>query len=123
MAELATLGITKLATRVDISLNTTTKQTLYTVPTGYKCFITQIVVRDASGSLTTAAYGFGYDANATDVITSTTHTELTGNTLYTVLNPKVGAKMGVAADVLGVKVNTTQAFTVDIDVFGYLVAA
>jgi len=121
-ADYKTNTVARLATVTGVNLNTTTKTTLYTVPTGYSCVINHVVVRAASTSLTTANYGFGFDAGGSDVITAATHTELTGSTLYTRLEAKAGAKLGAAADVFGVKCGTPQggAATVTIDVYGTL---
>ena len=114
--------IALLTSLAGVDLNTTDKQTIYTVPTGKSCIVTKVVVRLASISLTTANYGFGFDAGGSDVITGATHTELTGNTLYTVLSAKAGAKVGTAGQAFGSKCSVAQgaAATVTIDVFGYL---
>lgn len=114
---------TKLATIAAVNMNTATATLLYTVPAGKSCIITKVVVRLASVSLTTVSVSFGWTTAAwADVIANATHTELTGNTLYTVLIPMVGAKVGVAAGTFKVLCNTLQgaAATVTIDVFGYL---
>lgn len=112
----------RLATIAGVDLNTATPTTLYTVPAGRTAIITRIVLRLASTSLTTASISFGWTSAAfNDVIANATHTELTGNTLYTVLVPKVGALIGVAAAVLKVLANTLQgaACTITCDIFGY----
>ena len=117
-------NIVKLATVTGVDMNTATPTALYTVPTGRSAIITSITVRNASTSLTTASYSFGFNSAAfNNVIADATHTELTGNTLYTILNAKVGAKVGVAADVLKALMNTLQggAATTTMDVFGYLI--
>lgn len=108
---------------VTANLNVLTKTTLYTVPTGFKLVVTRIVLRSASVSLTTASFGFGFDANATDVDTSSLHTELTGATLVSQIIPLAGAKIGSAADVLGIKCSIAQgvAATLVVDVFGVLI--
>lgn len=115
----------KLATVTGVNLNVTTKTTLYTVPAGKVAYVTRVVVRDPSTDLTTAEFGVGYDANATDVIANAAHTALTGPTLYEAIAAKAGAKEGAAAAVLGLKCGTAQgaAATATIDVFGYLVDA
>ena len=112
----------RLASVAGVDVNVATKSTLYTVPAGKSCIITHIIVRNPSINLTTANYGFGFNANADDVITSATHTELDGSTKYAVLSAKAGAVRGAAADVFGVKctVNQGAAATVTIEVFGYL---
>lgn len=105
------------------NLNTGTDQILYHVPAGRSCVITKIVLRNASTSLTTWSGSFGWNSTAfNNVIADATHTELTGNTLYTALLPKIGATVGVAADTLKLKNNTLQggAATVDVEVHGYL---
>lgn len=113
-----------LATKDLANLNVTTKTSIFTVPVGYTAHITRIVVRKASTSLTTASFGFGFDASASDVDGSTTHTELTGATLMSQIIVLSGAKVGVAGDVFGIKCSIAQgaAATVSVDVFGYLVA-
>jgi hypothetical protein len=97
--------------------------TLYTVPGGKTCVITKIVVRNASVSLTTASYSFGFNAGTcNDVVVDGTHTGLTGATMAIVINPiATGHKMGAAAAVFAVRVNTGQGApaTARIDVYGY----
>jgi len=118
-------AITKLATVADVDVNVTTKTTIFTVPTGKKAIITHLIFRDASISLTTASWGIGFDAGAIDVVADETYTELTGNTLLTIRQAKDGAKLGAAADILGLKCSIAQgaAATIDVDVFGYLIDA
>lgn len=116
-------ALTLLAS-VEVDMNVGTAQELYTVPDDKICIIAHIVVRDVSTSLTTASYSFGFTGAAyTDVIGNATHTELTGNTLQTILSAKVGAKVGVAADVLNLLVNILQGApaTAIVEVFGYLI--
>ncbi len=114
-----------LASVAAVDANVTTKTTLYTVPASKVAYITKVVIRDASTSLTTATFGFGFNANSDDVVANATHTGLTGGTLYEIIPAKVAAKEGAAADVFGVQCDTAQggAATVTIDVFGYLVDA
>lgn len=123
MGALNTVASTKLATIAGVDMNSAAAQTLYTVPSGKSCIITRIVVRNASTSLTTASYSFGFNsASFNDIIANATHTELTGATLFTALLSKAGAKLGAAGDILKVLMNTLQggAATTTIDVFGYL---
>jgi len=112
----------RLASVAGVNLNVATKTTLYTVPTGKSCVILGYLIRAASISLTTASFGGGFNADANDVITPAVHAELTGSTLYSWLAAKAGAKIGVAADVLGLKCNHAQGAvaSVTISVFGYL---
>jgi hypothetical protein len=117
--------IARLGEAVNVNLNVTTKTSIFAVEADHICFITHVVIRDASASLTTASFGLGFNANADDVVASATHTELTGSTLYTVLVAKAGAKLGVAADQFGLKCSIAQgsAATVDVEVFGYCIPA
>jgi hypothetical protein len=131
MGLLESESITRLATVTGVDLNSVAAQTLYTVPLKKEngadvngCVITHVVVRNVSLSLTTVAFSLGWTSAAfNDLIANASHTELTGATLYTVLIPKIGALLGVAAAVLKLLCNTPQgaAATCDIDVFGYLV--
>lgn len=117
-------ALSLLASISGVDMNTATPTALYTVPPGVSgCIITHVVVRGASISLTTASYSFGFnDASYNDVIANGTHTELTGNTLYTNLVAKIGAKIGVAGDILKALMNTLQGApaTAIMDVYGYL---
>ena len=112
-----------LATVTGIDLNVTDKQTLYTVPTGKTLVPTKIITRSASTSLTTAVFGFGFNASANDVVAAALHTTLTGNTLFAVDVPIAGSKVGAASDVFGLKCSIAQgaAATVTVDVIGFLV--
>jgi hypothetical protein len=124
MAALNENSLTKLATVTGVDMNTASAQTLYTVPISKSCVISRVVVRNASISLTTASYSFGFTAAAyNDVITGATHTELTGNTLCTILSAIAGAKVGVASSNFSVIMNILQGApaTTTIDVFGYLI--
>lgn len=110
-----------LSSTAGVDLNTATATTLFTCPASSTCAITKVLITAASTSLTTASISFGWNsASFNDVIANATHTELTGSTLYTVLNAKVGAKLGAAADTFKVLANTLQggAATVTIKVFG-----
>ena len=123
MAALNLNALTRLATVAGVDMNIDTAQTLFVVPTGKTCVISHVVIRNASISLTTASYSFGFTGAAyNDVIANATHTELTGATLATILSAKAGAKMGVAAALFSVIMNTKQgaAATTTMDVFGYL---
>jgi len=105
-----------------VDMNTATATTLFTNSTGRTCVITKVIVRNASTSLTTASYSFGWNSAAfDDVIANATHTELTGSTLQTILLPKAGQKLGASAGTFKVLMNTLQggAATATMDVYGY----
>ena len=122
MAELNTLAVKKLATVSSVDFNVTTKTTLFTVPLGKTCIIVHVVTRNASISLTTASWGFGFNANGDDVVASATHAGLTDSTKFVLHSAKDASVRGAAADVFGVRCSVAQgaAATVTIDVFGYL---
>jgi hypothetical protein len=123
MSQLNTVALTKLATITGVNMNSAAAQTLFAVPTGFSCIISHVIVRNASISLNTASYSFGFTGAAyNDVIANATHTELTGATLYTILIAKVGAKVGTASAVFSTIMNTLQgvAATTTMDVYGYL---
>lgn len=114
---------TLLSSTALVDLNTATATSLFTCPTGKSCVVTRVRVRLASTSLTTASISFGWNSTSfNDVIADATHTELTGNTLYTDLVPKAGAKVGTSTGVFKVIANTQQgsAATCTIDMFGSL---
>lgn len=112
---------------VSVDLNpgaaTPVMTTLYTCPAGKSCIVTRVVLRAPSGNMTTARLSFGWDAVGSDVIADALHSELTGATLYKLLAPMAGAKIGVAAGTFKAAVNTKQggAMTVTIAVHGYLI--
>ena len=112
-----------LARGVSVDLNITTKQTLYTVPTGRSCIITKVVQRDASAAVTTATGSYGFNAGASDVIALfNVFTNMTATTVYdpkTVVGP---ATKGASANTFGFKATTAEgaARTMVVDVFGYL---
>lgn len=123
MAALKEYTFTKLATVTGIDMNSVAETTLFTVPAGKSCVPTHFVNRAASTSLTTASWSFGFNSGTSnDVVANATHTELTGSTLYTILDAKAGSARGAAADVLRIRVNTAQggAATMTVDVFGFL---
>lgn len=116
-----TLAEQLLSTTSAVDMNTATATTLYTCPSGKSCAITKVMVTAASTSLTTASYSFGWNsASFNDVIANATHTELTGSTLYTVLNAKIGATLGGSSGTFKVLMNTLQggAATTTIRVWG-----
>lgn len=123
MSRTATKTFYLLASVPAVDMNSGTATTLYTVPVGKSAVIAYIIVRLASVSLTTVSFSVGFTSAAfNDVLATATHTELTGNTLYTILPAKAGALIGVAGAVLKLLDNVLEggAATVTIEVFGYL---
>lgn len=113
-----------LARGVSVDLNSTTKQTLYTVPTGRDCIITKIVIRNASAAVTTANGGFGWDAGGSSVIAHfDIFNHLIGTGVYAIKEPDATSPVkGASTSVLGFKATTPEgsARTMVVDVFGYL---
>lgn len=127
MADLKEKAISLLSSTSSIDMQTAAAKTdLYTVPTGKVAYITHIVVRDPSDSLTGGTdFDFGTGASAdTWVNTVDLSSMTTANTDYMVVSGS-GTKYTecAAGDVFGIYVNTgsTAAATATIDVFGYLV--
>lgn len=122
-------AISRLATKLGISLNVTTKQSLFIVPSGKSAVITSVVVRNVSAAAITADAGFGADASATDFRSAVQFNGLAAAGDGVIVEPFHGAsaspipgtiKTYAAGADFGIKVGTVQAVTVDVDVFGYL---
>lgn len=112
-----------LAKGVSVDLNSTTKQTLFTVPTGKDCIITKVVERNASAAVTTAVGSFGFNAGASDVIASfNVYDDLTGTGVYTIKEPGRASTKGASTNTFGYKGSVAEgaARTMVVDVFGYL---
>jgi hypothetical protein len=127
-------GITKLATVEGIDLELTTKQDLYTVPTGKICIPTLVIIRNASVTPDDINFKFGFNAGSDDVGLSNTLNLLTSALSAIQIAPATGSlteqlqfyrKLGAAAEVLGCIMASANSVpcTVDIDVFGYLIDA
>ena len=123
-------AIGRLATKLGISLNVTTKQSLFIVPSGQSAVITSIVVRNVSAAAITADAGFGADAGATDFRSAVQFDGLAAAGDGVIVEPFHGGsaspvpgtiKTYAAGGDLGIKVGTVAAVTVDVDVFGYMI--
>lgn len=130
--DLATCALTKLAS-VQINAQTTTKQTLYTVPSGKTFIPTKVIVRAPSATLAGMVnFALGGNANADDWLQQISLNAMTATTDYAEINqpdqaagpPIVPNKKTVyaAGTAFGIKITTgsTGAATVYFDVFGYL---
>lgn len=118
-----------LSRSLAVTLNTTAKQTLFTVPAGKTMVVTQVVVRNASAGAPTADAGFGGDASAIDFRAAVQFDNLAAAGDGVIVAPDDGGasnpvpgkiKQYAAGVAFGIKVGTVAAITVDIDVFGYL---
>jgi hypothetical protein len=110
-----------LLASVVANLALSTKQALFTVPTGRSAIVSDVILRSATVSLATAFVSLGFNAAANDVVANATHTGLTGPTPYKKLVIiAAGAVRGAAADVFGIIANTQQdPASVTVDVIGY----
>jgi phosphoribosylpyrophosphate synthetase len=121
MANLKEKAQALLISAAAIDINNGTKQSIYVVPTGKSCVITDIVVRNLSGAAASNAISFGFNAGASDVIANATYASFTGSTVYTKINSMAGATTGTSSQIFGVIANTPDtAATATIDVFGYI---
>lgn len=114
-----------------LNLNTNTKQTLYTVPSGKSAIVTKVVLRSASTDLSagsTTRLSFGFNAGATDFGVGLFDPRiLTASTLYSVFSQEFASPSGVS--VIGTTTQTfgvitdvafSSAATVIIEVYGHL---
>lgn len=121
MANLKEKSESLLASTATVDINNAAKQTIYTVPTGKSCVITNIVVRNLSGAAASNSISFGFNTNANDVIANATYASFTGSTVYTKISCMAGATRGTSGQIFGVITNTLNtAATATVDVFGYL---
>lgn len=112
---------TLLASVPGVDLNTTTKTALYTVVNGKPVIITDVIIREASTSITTAQAGVGFDASGVNVVASQSLSDIVDDNGYIKLPILVGASIGTSLSVLGVKPTVPQGApcTATYDVYGY----
>jgi len=129
-------NVLSLIASTSVNMQTNTKQTFYTVPTGKVMIVDHILIRNPSATLAGAVdTDFGSGANADDWLLQVTLAGLTGTTHIAKLSQPVQAAgppivpvqktAYVAADVFGCLVNTdsTGAATVTMDLWGYIADA
>lgn len=113
-------GVESLLSSTVVDLSLSTKQNLYTVPSGQNLIVTKVIARSPSSTITTATGGVGFNAGATDVLTSVPFP--VASTTYSVSLAATGTvpAIGAAAAVLGFKTTATQAATtMTVEIFGY----
>jgi hypothetical protein len=123
-------ALTRVATVTGVSLNTTSKQTLYTVPVGMSFVPTLVIVRNVSADASTGQGQFGGNAAADDWLDDVelSNLDAAGEAIAVRsrgINPAgsgIPDKAEVYAETVefGFKMNTTVAATCDMEVFGYL---
>ncbi|KKM06401.1 hypothetical protein LCGC14_1744350 [marine sediment metagenome] len=126
MSDLLQDSISRIVTVTGVDMKTVQKNTLYTVPTGKTLYVTHIIVREPSASMSGGTdYDFGTGA-AADTWRQTVNLSsmTTSGTDYMVIAGADVTKYtdNAAAAVFGIYVNTgtTLACTATIDVFGFL---
>jgi hypothetical protein len=101
-----------------------TKRSFYTVPTGKKCIVTHICVREPTASLAGgSSYAFGSTATCNDWnAVAITLVSMTATTDAYTLTASSKVTIYTAAQVFGMYITTgsTLAATATVDVFGYL---
>lgn len=127
MADLRQYGICKVATVTGVDMQTATKTTLYTVPSGYVFYPFAVCVRDPSASMAGGTdYDIGTGANADtwrQTVDLSSMTTSSTDYMFITGADVTKYKECAAADAFGIKVitGTTAACTANIDVFGFLV--
>lgn len=135
-------GVVRVLSSTTITTNTGTKQNLYTVPTGKKCIVTAVSIRNASasfgGSGAVASCGFNGGANDWDVDSGLGYPfpdallGLLTTSAKVITRPAsvdefAGAAMpsaiGAAGDVFGIIMTDGPSGTASVDTIGYLVDA
>ena len=129
MSDLATVGITKLASVTGIDAKTVAQTTLYTVPQGYSLVVDHIVIRctaftvGSKGVQAVASFG-GNSATYDDYLNSVTYTVAAANVF--IKDSVLDAAMPVyaAGSVFKLAIETGSDATTETwaaSMFGYLV--
>jgi hypothetical protein len=127
MPDLRTISVSLLGVQTDVDMQTAATNNIFTVPSGYKAYVTHVAVVNPSASLAGGTdYDFGWDASATNWKQTVDLSSMTTATTDYMIISGTGTKYtrGDAGDVFKMKVVTgsTAAATADIYVFGFLVA-
>lgn len=126
MASLKEKSISLLSSTSAVDMKTAQANTLYTVPPGKVCYVTHVVVRDPSASMTGGTdYDIGTGANCDTWRQSVDLSSMTtSGTDYMVISGADVTKYteSAAAAVFGIKIitGTTGACTATVDVFGFI---
>jgi hypothetical protein len=123
------ITLLKSTSNIDLNAASDTETTLYTVPTGKKCIITHVVIRNLSASAANAVITLGKTGGSCD--------EFRGNQILSGLNsagkytviyldqetndtPEASIELN-GGDSFGIEITTSagSSCTVTIDVFGY----
>lgn len=102
-------------------LNTTHVQNAWFNDSGRDFFVTKIVFKRPSTAITTAQFGLGTNASASDVLSHDAYPSLALTNSYVVVQPTFGAVLVPDSTFLKFKCSIAEgsAATVEVDVFGY----
>ena len=126
MANLQEISIGLLSTTIAVDMKTVQKNTLFVVPTGKTLYVTHVIIREASASMSGGTdYDFGTGANADTWRQTVNLSSMTTlGTDYMVISGADVTKYtdSAAASTFGIKpiTGTTAACTASIDLFGFL---
>ena len=117
-----------LSTTTGIDAKVVATINLYTVPAGKSTIVTSVIIRVTTADTITAvpALGIGIAAGEDDIIASTTLTGLDATTKYWKFDVEGTAKVGAAAEVIKLGIDTgatATTMTIAVDLIGYLVNA
>lgn len=105
---------------VTISLSVTGKQTILVVPPGKELFIMCLIIKNPTVPLGTQNFRFGFNANADDVLPNRSYGTLNSPNQYLNVFIDKASPKGIAGDVFGLQVNSTQAASIDVSVIGQI---
>ena len=108
----------------NVSTDVTTKQTLFTVPTGKTCILSNrvLLVTGSTAPTGDGSGGIGSDANATDFITPVTYPSAANKVKYPIKSTGGTAPVYQPGDVIGWKATAdTTTTTVKIYLYGFLI--
>lgn len=110
-----------LGSAQNVDMNAVDEPTIFTVELGKVC-IPVIAVVLADGDMSSASFGFGFDAGGVNCLASAVHADLDGATKYLAALMEDAAVRGVAGNTFkcGVTVGHGGAVTADIYIFGFI---
>jgi len=105
----------------NVDMNAVAVTNLFTVPEGKTCIPTHAVIL-ADDDMSSASFGFGFDAGGVDCLASAIHADLDGATKYSILKMEDAGVRGAAGDIFkcGVTIAHGGAVTADVYIFGFL---
>jgi len=121
--------ISLLARVDDVDFNVNAVTNLFTVPTGYQCIVTKVILKPAASGFTTLAamtdLDLGKVGAAADWNEAYDPSAMTSVDFAAQINPKTGSAIYDAGEIFAIDLNdtsTAQSY-VDVLVFGVLIVA